>query len=372
MSALSFRVFFGGSPATVDDLRTIEEIKVEQSEDAAWEAHLVMSLCLDASGHWARQDDLQLAPRTQLRVELKIGTDDFKPLIEGPIVAIDNAMDARAGRSTTTIVVHDDSAWLNMASDAVPTEGQTDTAIASDLFTSGSSGHVTQTDVQTNPARTPASLGDQFAQLGTPMQKLRHLAARNGFRAFVLPGDTAGQSIGCFKGDPTDTPTLPPLVLLGPSRNLFTVTATEDPEVSRATTLHTLSLGDQQVQSYTTSASDETLLGAQTAAPAPSTRTLSPTANDTEDPAARAAAEIRRLNFPVKYTGQLIACAYSKILTPHQKIALQAGAASISTVILLTKVTHRITPSVYEVNFEGRGNSLAQLQAAAGLPTSIV
>ena len=32
--------------------------------------------------------------------------------------------------------------------------------------------------------------------------------------------------------------------------------------------------------------------------------------------------------------------------------------------LLLTKVTHRITPSMYAVEFEGRGNSLADLQAA--------
>lgn len=371
MAELRFRIFFGGTPATVDDLHGIEEISVDQSEDAAWEARIALSLCLGADGRWARQDDLHLAPRTQVRIELKIGTDDYKPLIEGPIVAIDTAMDARPGRSSATIVVHDDSAWLNQTSDATPVDNQPDTAIANDLFTSGSSGHVTQTDIQQNPARPPASLGDQFAHFGTPMQKLRYLAARNGFRAYVLPGDTAGQSIGCFKGDPTTPPTLPPLVLLGASRNLFTVTATEDPESSHRTTVHTLSLGDQQVQSYTSSASDETLLGSQSAAPDAPTRTISPHGNDSEDPAARAAAEARRNNFPVKYTGRVIACAYGKILTPFQKVALHAGAGRTSTILLLTKVTHRITPSAYDVTFEGRGNSLAQLQAAAGLPGGI-
>ena len=63
-----------------------------------------------------------------MRIELKIGTDDFKPLIEGPIVGVDTAMDSRPGRSTATVVVHDDSAWLNLESAPVSTEGLTDDA----------------------------------------------------------------------------------------------------------------------------------------------------------------------------------------------------------------------------------------------------
>jgi hypothetical protein len=80
----------------------------------------------------------------------------------------------------------------------------------------------------------------------------------------------------------------------------------------------------------------------------------------------------RLRNFPVEYSGRLIPGAYPKILTPFQKVALKAGGASISAVLLLTKVTHSITPSMYSVEFEGRGNSLSELQAAAGLPGNIL
>ena len=45
----------------------------------------------------------------------------------------------------------------------------------------------------------------------------------------------------------------------------------------------------------------------------------------------------------------------------------------MSTLLLLTKVTHRITPSLYTVEFEGRGNSLAELSGAVpGLPAGIL
>jgi hypothetical protein len=257
MHDLSFRVYFGETAATVEDLAHIEEITIEQSEDAAWEARLVMALCLDDHGNWERQGDIALHPRTQVRVELKIGPDEFKPLIEGPIVGVDTAMDSRPGRSTATVTIHDDSAWLNMASRPISTEGRTDEEIARDLFTKlppGATISPLTPQIEIPAAASPPSLGSQFAQLGTPMQKLRHLAQRNGCRAYVLPGEKRGKSIGCFKADPEGEPSLPALVLLGAGRNLADVRATEDPESSAQTEIHTLRLGDQQVVSYTTQA----------------------------------------------------------------------------------------------------------------------
>jgi hypothetical protein len=375
MLDLRFRVYFDSEAATVEDLAHIEEITVEQGEDAAWEARLVMALCLDAEGHWERQNDIALRPRTQVRIELKIGSDNFKPLIEGPIVGVDTVMDSRPGRSTATVVIHDDSAWFNMASRPITTEGRTDEEIARELFAElppGATIPPLQPQIEISEPASPPSLGPQFAQLGTPMQKLRHLAQRNGCRAYVLPGETKGQSIGCIKGDPEGEPSLPALVLLGEGRNLADVAATEDPESSAQTELHTLRLGDQQVVSYTTQASDAILLGNQPAAPEPATRTASPNANDSEDARARAAAQARLRNFPIKYSGRLISGAYPKVLQPYQKVALQAGGASVSAVLLLTKVTHRLTPSMYSVEFEGRGNSLSDLQAATGLPGNIL
>jgi hypothetical protein len=368
----SFRVFFDGTSAPAEDLARVEEITIEQTEDAAWEARLVMSLSLDEQGKWALQEDIQLQPRTQVRIELKIGTDDFKPLIEGPIVGMDTAMDARPGRSTATVVVHDDSAWLNLESAPVSSEGLADDQIASELFTTKSQGHVPQTQIEISNPSAPPSLGSQFAQLGTPMQILRHLAERNGCRAYVLPGAALGQSIGCLKPDPEAPGTLPPLVLLGSSRNISELTVTEDPESSERTTIHTLRLGDQELVSYTTELSDETLLDKQPAAPAAPVRIAPPRANDSEDPAGRARARARLVNFPVKFTGRAIPGAYPKLLQPYEKIARHAGGGRSSTVMLLTKVTHHITPSMYTVEFEGRGNAFAELQSAeSGVPAGI-
>jgi hypothetical protein len=363
MPDLSFRVSFGGEPATVEDLAAIDEITVEQGEDAAWEARIVMALCLDGQGNWERQNDLKLRARTQVRIELKIGDAGFKPLIEGPIVALDQAMDSRPGRSTMTITVHDDSAWLNLESGPVSIEGQSDEAIARQLFVDKSEGHIASAQIVIPPEAEPPSLGENFSELGTPMQMLRRLAERNGCRLYVLPGTTAGASIGCLKPDTEDPPTLPPLILLGADRNLADVTATEDPERSSRTVAHTLRFSDQQLVSYTSQQSDEALLGEEPVAPEPPQRAASPSANEDAAGAARAQARLR--NFPVEYTGQLITGCYSALLQPFQKVALRAGAARCSTVLLLTKVTHRITPSFYHVEFEGRGNSISALQGGS-------
>lgn len=374
---LRFRVYFDNVAATADDLLHIEEIKVEQTEDSAWEAQLVMALCLDADGHWDRQSDIRLQPRTQVRIELQIGTAPFKPLIEGPIVGVNTAMDSRPGRSNATITVHDNTAWLNLESSASVDLTLPHADIVRRLFTTlppAATISPFQPDIVIpGGGAAPASLGDQFAQLGTPMQKLRELARRNGCHVYALPAAEKGApSTGCFKGDPEGDPTLPALVVLGPSRNLADVTATEDPEASAFTTLHTLRFSDQQISSYTTQQSDQTLLGPRPAAAAPATRQASPTMTGvTEDPNAAAAARDRLRNYPVKYQGRLIPGAYSDILQPYQKVPFHGGAAAISSVLLLTKVTHRITPSMYTVEFEGRGNALADTQAVSSLLPSI-
>lgn len=372
MAELRFRVYFGGQPATVEDLAQIEEITVDQAEDVAWEARLVLGLCLDDQGRWSRQEDLRLRPRTQVRIELRIGSEPWAPLIDGPIVSIDTAMDARPGRSTATVVVHDDSAWLNRRSGPIRIEGRSDEEIARELFLTGSDGHVVTTDIRIPAASAPPALGAQFAQLGTPMQMLRHLAERNGCHAYVLPGSQPGRSIGCFKADPVAPGTLPPFVLLGGGRNLMDVSVSEDPESSERTVIHSLRLSDQQIVSYTSQESDETLLGAEAAANEPPERNAGPSSNDTEDPAARARARALRQNHPLKYSGRVQACAYPKVLRPYEKVTLQAGGARQSSVLLLTQVTHRITPSQYAVEFEGRGNAFSALGAAVpGLPAGV-
>jgi hypothetical protein len=52
------------------------------------------------------------------------------------------------------------------------------------------------------------------------------------------------------------------------------------------------------------------------------------------------------------------------VLTPYQKVSVHAGTTPYSGDYLLTKVTHRITPSLYTQQFEAKGDSHAEPEAA--------
>ena len=371
MSDLSFRIFFDGQAATVEDLASIERLSVDQSEGAAWEARIVMTLGLDAQGAWSGSRGYGLDVRTQVRVELKMGNADFAPLIDGPIVTLDSEMDSRPGRSTITITVHDDSAWLNRESGPISTDGRSVSQVAQELFLQRSSSHITSAQINF-PSESSPSLGDSFADQGTAMQMLRSIAQSNQCRAYVLPGPTPGTSVGHIEPPPSPPASLPEMVLLGSGRNLLDVTVTEDPDSAQSATAHSLRLADQQILSYTTSTQDEELLGEDAAAPDAPTRQLRPGSNDSEDPEVSARAASRRTNDPVQFSGTLMARAYGAILTPYQVVTLRAGASRGSTLMRVTNVTHTITPDNYAVEFEGRGNSLSNVTGAfAGLPTGI-
>src|SRR5688572_33374748 len=103
MATQRFRVWFGDRAASEDELGRIEEIEVTQEMDAFWEAHLRMALCLDANGAWLHWPGEKTSAFSRVRVELDMGSGRFAPLIDGPLVSIDAALDALPGRSAATI-----------------------------------------------------------------------------------------------------------------------------------------------------------------------------------------------------------------------------------------------------------------------------
>ena len=102
MAEQRFRVWFGESAASEDQLRRIEDIEVTQEMDAIWEARMRMVLCLDANGAWLHWPGDTSEPFSRVRIELDIGDGRFIPLIDGPLVSIDAALDSQPGRSTAT------------------------------------------------------------------------------------------------------------------------------------------------------------------------------------------------------------------------------------------------------------------------------
>lgn len=361
MAEQQFRLWFGATPATAEQLRRIEQIEVTQEMDACWEAQLQMVLCLDANGAWLHWPGDSQQPFSRVRVELDIGNGRFVPLIDGPLVSIDAALDALPGRSTATLLVRDDSAFLNRDEETEPAfEHRSASAIASELF--GRFSQVASTRIEAT-----TSSPETTSRRGTVLQFLHQLAAANDRHAYVLPGDSAGASIGCFCADPEGPAALPPLVLIGAQRNLANASVMQDPDGGERTQAQVLRVDDQGVTQFETSAADLGLMRNLPALPADLTprRLLNPSDNSREDPSAAATAQARRRGYVYKLSSEVVSGCYPAVLTPYQKVRVDAGATPYSGDYLLTKVVHRITPSAYSQSFEAKCNSTSEVSGAA-------
>lgn len=361
MAEQRFRVWFGDRAASGDELARIEEIEVTQEMDAFWEAHLRMALCLDANGTWLHWPGDTSTPFSRVRVEIDIGSGRFAPLIDGPLVSIDASLDSQPGRSAATVVVRDDSAFLNRDEDTEPPfEHRTDSQIAEELF--GRFEQIRDTRIEGTEATPEAT-----TRRGTVLQFLRDLAKASDRHAYVLPGDQPGASIGCFLPDPEDPVDLPPLVLIGDGRNLSQATVAQDPEGGARTQARVLRVDDQGVTTFETSAADLGLMRNLPAMPADLTprRLMNPSDNTREDPTAAATAQARRDGYVYKLTSHVIPGCYAGVLTPYQKVRVDAGATPYSGDYLITKVVHHITPSLYSQELEAKTNSVTEVSGAA-------
>jgi hypothetical protein len=366
MAAHAFRVFFGDRSAGEEELRLIEEISVEQTMDRAWEARIRLGLCLDEQGRWRRTDEAFSGPFSRVRVE--IGLDgDFAPLIDGPVASVDTDMDARPGRSALTLVVQDDSVLLDREEDVEVFEERGESSLAEETFRLLP--EITETRIQ-SPGDTPRVI----VRRGTPMAFLSRLARAHGWHAYVLPGERRGTSVGCYLPDPAGPPELPPLTLMGPERNLADAEVSRDDASPERTRAYTLRLDDQAVVGSDTGQQAQTLLRDFPAVPLEqaAVRLLPPEENDREDLDTRTAGRARRNAFAYRMTARVVPGCYGAVLGPYRKVALKAGDTPLSGDWLLTRVTHRITPSLYTQELEAKSDSRSDpaapsLGGAAGL-----
>lgn len=360
MGEARFRVWFGERAASVDELRRIERIEVVQAMDAFWEARIEVVLCVDANGAWLHWPGETAEPFSRVRVEIDLGDGAFVPLIDGPLVGIDAALDSQPGRSGATLLVRDDSAFLQRDEEAEPPwEFKKDSEIVEELF--GRYAQIAQTRITATEA-TPAST----TRRGSVLDFLYELALLNDRRVYVLPGAEPGQSIGCFLPDPTEPGSLPPLVLLGSGRNLTNASITQDPDAGGEYYAQTLSVDDQGVASLQNAASDLGLLRDLPAVPLDlrPRRLLHPADNTRADAAGALAGQARRDGYVYRLTSQVVSGCYAAVLTPYQKVRVDAGATPYSGDYLITRVTHQITPSNYQQELEAQADSVSAVSAA--------
>lgn len=357
MGGTRFRVWFGDRGATLDELSRIEEIEVTQEMDAFWEAQVRLAICLDAQGAWQDWPGDTASPFSRVRVEIDTGDGRFVPLIDGPLAGIDAGLDSQPGRSTATMVVRDDSAYLNRDEEIEPPfERRTDSEIAEELF--GRFEQIRETRIE-GSTTTP----ETTTRRGTVLEFLRQLALANDRHAYVLPGEEPGASIGCFLPDPEGPSDLPPLVMIGDDRNLANASITEDPDGAERTQAQVLRVDDQGVATFETSPETLGVMRDLPAAPADLTprRLLHPAENTREDPEAAATGQARRNSYVYHLSGEVVPGCYGAVLTPYNKVRVDVGATPYSGDYLITKVVHRITPSLYSQEIEAKTDSVTEV-----------
>jgi hypothetical protein len=358
MPACEFRLYFNNNPATREQLDRVEEITVEQEMDLAWEARLQIPLCVDEHGNWRGGDEDVLQPFSRLRVEVKVGDRPFVPLIDGPVVSHDHDRSAQPGQSTLTLVVQDDSFYLNRQEVLVQFTGRADDKIATDLFQIP---QIAATDIDPTPAAA-GSRQPVTVQRGSAIQVLRSLARRQGMHVYVLAGPQPGQSVGCFKELPTALGDLPPLILLGPERNIESFKVVRDAALPAMSQAFALDISNKTVLRSKSRFQDLNTLGPEpTIAREADTATLVslPFLGDTVDLDRRVAAEAARANYNLEATGQVMATCYSGVLQPYRVVSVRGVDDRLSGNYLITKVTHTLNRSQYSQSFAMKRNALS-------------
>jgi hypothetical protein len=367
MAAAEYRLYLDDEPASREDLDWVDEIVVEQEMDLAWQARLQVPICVDAAGVWSGVDEAFMTSFARIRVELRLDSGRWTPLIDGPVVGIHRRMRSGPGQSVAVVVVRDDSESLNRREATTRFENQADHEIARALFREGP--QIASTEIDETP-RPPTGQPPVVFQNGTPMQLLRRLAARHpGFHARVRPGTTPGQSIGCFRAVPTEPDGLPPLTLLGPERTATAFDVRHQANRPATVRAATIRLIDKQLVAATARPSAAARLGDEPTVPDRDAGEvlLSPYRDAGIDPQRAAAAEADRSSYSDEATGEVVPGCYGGILEPYRVVPARGVDAQRSGNYLIHRVTHHLTRSRYSQRFVLRRNASSSGAGGGGL-----
>jgi len=368
MGAVEYKMFFDGTSATEEQLDKIDEIKVEQAVDKAWEARIKIPVCVNNDGKWEGEEEAWMKAFTTIRIEVNPGDGKFVPLIDGPVVGFDSERTAQPGKSVVTVVVHDASALLNRKAKVEVKEGEIDSDLAKQIYTDAG---IKEHQIDPTPPQ-PDAITSAAVQRGTPMQYLRELARRNQeWHAYVLPGKEKGQSIGCFRKFPEELDTLPEMVLLGLDRNIETFNVNNKAQNPCTMNAATLSLAHDKVQTSKSSYRDKTLLADQ---PPDAGNTneaeclMRPGISDRVSLTDATKGAASNSAFALEATGNIVPFCYKAVLSPYRWVLVRISDSKFSTKYLITQVTHTLTRSIYTQSFamKSDGVSVAAGGAASG------
>jgi hypothetical protein len=357
-----FKVYYGGTPATQEQLDAIEEIVVEQEIGHVWEARIKLPICIGEDGTWHGEDDPNYAEHARVRVAARIGMGDFIPLIDGRITNQDPGLSANPGSSTLTLTVQDDTTLLHRQASSESFPGDSDSKIVRSIFKTAAFGGA----IDVEDTGGPADQNVVVQRRGTPMQLLRSIMSRRpNFYAYVLPGSKPGTSDCCFKSLPKspDDPSLPELVLTGPKRNIsgFNVQ-----RMSNRAAVHegaSLNMNDMSVRTASSSSANVVPPGGEGATLARGsdirTRRLPPGIGDHTDLTEAAEGAALHSSFTVRAEGAVLPLCYGAILSPYRMVPVRVSDSRYSGNYVIFKVTHTLGLSEYTQRFSLRGNAVS-------------
>lgn len=370
MALAEFRVYFGGTSATQDQLDLITEIRVDQAIGMATEAELKLVLTADDAGAWSGMSEDFAQPFSRVRVEVKLGDDsdegDFVPLIDGPIVGQRFELGAGPGESVLTLVVQDDSVLLNREEKVTLFESMTADQIVQQLYSDA--GLTPEVDSVPDAG---SALTRYVVQRGTAMQLVRELARSHGMFAYVEPGDTRGASTGVFQRPVLTAGGVPGLLLMGNDRNIDTFSAQFDALRPLTAAAGSVSITDKTELSSSATGSDLDALGDEAVhdfvSPL-SAALLARTREEANDLDAATQAAVNLSSFAYSSTAELDAERYNTVLSPHQVISVAGAGRVLSGNYLISRVTHQITEDSYRQKLTLRRNARSA-GAGGGLPS---
>jgi hypothetical protein len=351
MPGALFRLTLDDAAASREQLDSVEEITVELEMDMAAEARLSIPICTDDKGGWSSESAPLILRARRVRVEIKVGSGSWTPLIDGPVVRLETLMSPDPGQSSATMVVSDDSFWLSRDDAQKRFDDLADHELARKLFQDAS--QIATTDIEEVPAAGSGGTA-VVVQRGTAMATLDRLARRNGMHAYVRAGTTSGASVGVFRSLPTRGDGIPDLVLLGSDRNLTRWDASDDNERPATVVAHALDLFSKDTSSATAGLDDLQLLGSDKTlvnGAQPGRRLLSPR-HVTHDPKQQATAKALEASFAVDAAGEVMNDCYAGVLMPYRVVTVRGIDGRQSGDYNVKQVTHSLGRSMYTQRFK--------------------
>ena len=365
MPSIEYRLFFNNAPAKQDQLDLVEKIEVDQDVDIAWEARLEILLCTSDKGKWQEEDQKILDEFGRVRIEVKIGTDSFVPLIDGPIVGFRNQLSSEPGQSTMTVYVHDDSVLLNREETTEFFGDKTDDQIAKTLFRSIPEIASVQTD---SVPPLDGNLNIKRVRRATAIGYLRRLARLRNMHAYVLPGKEPGQSVGVFKAFPTAKDGLPDMIFTGPDRNIANFQARDLATQPAAVQSFTVSLKDGKVIKKVSSSGKTERTGDKPGVPdSKSAKTLlRPGAAIAADLESAVQGKSDRSSYQFDVSGELYTECYGKPLGPYRVVTVKGVNTKMSGDYTVTGVKHTLDRNAYHQSFKLIRNAVSTASAGSG------